>query len=273
MSKRLYRFTPVQRLFHGVLVLSFLIQAASGLGRMYMETTWGKALCRVFGGYDGAGEIHRVTGMFMIGVFALHIVYLLFRIQWRQLPGCLMGPDSMVPHPRDLGHFFQHVGWFFRLCPEPSLDRWGYWEKFDYWAVFWGMVILGGSGLMLVYPLVASSFMPGWSLNVAFWVHRLEALLAMGHVFMIHFFIGHLRPRHFPMDQSIFQGSARLETVARERPAWLDRLKADGKLGERLTDGVPFARKAIYMVFGYAAMAAGLYLLIGGLLHATRITW
>ncbi|MBI9087906.1 MAG: cytochrome b/b6 domain-containing protein [Desulfobacterium sp.] len=273
MSKRLYRFTPIQRLFHVLLVLSFLIQAASGLGRMYMETPWGQALCLMFGGYGRAGEVHRVIGLFMLVLFAVHLIYLMCCIQWRQFPGCLMGPDSMVPAPRDLGHFFQHVGWFFGRCPEPPLDRWGYWEKFDYWAVFWGMVIMGSSGLMVAYPLFTSRFMPGWGLNVAFWVHRLEALLAMGHVFMIHFFIGHLRPRHFPMDRSIFQGSARLDTVARERPAWLARLKADGKFRERLTGDVPRTRKAIYLVFGFAAMAVGIYLLLGALFHATRITW
>src|SRR5210317_1195468 len=92
------------------------------------------------------------------------------------------------------------------------------------------MVIIGVTGLLLAWPIAASRIMPGWGLNVALWVHRIEAILAMAHVFLIHFFIGHLRRHNFPMDRAMFEGSADLEAARHERPAWIARLEQSGKL-------------------------------------------
>ena len=58
----------------------------------------------------------------------------------------------MVPQPRDVRELHEHTRWFLGLGPRPEFDRYTYWEKFDYWAVFWGMLIIGGSGLILWFP-------------------------------------------------------------------------------------------------------------------------
>ena len=108
--------------------------------------------------------------------------------------------------------------WFFGRGPRPQFDRYTYWEKFDYWGVFWGMAIIGGSGLMLWFPTFFSRFLPGWLLNVATIVHGEEALLAVGFIFTIHFFHGHLRPEKFPMDMVIFTGQIPEHELKGERP-------------------------------------------------------
>ena len=59
----------------------------------------------------------------------------------------------MVPQPQDAVDLYNHFKWFLGLGPRPQFDRWTYWEKFDYWAVFWGMAIIGGSGLLLWFPV------------------------------------------------------------------------------------------------------------------------
>ena len=110
----------------------------------------------------------------------------------------LWGPTSMVPQPRDLRDLFAHFRWFVGQGPRPRFDRFTYWEKFDYWAVFWGMAIIGGSGLMLWFPEFFARMLPGWMFNVALLVHGEEALLAVGFIFTIHFFNGHLRPGEVP---------------------------------------------------------------------------
>jgi hypothetical protein len=115
--------------------------------------------------------------------------------------------------------------------------------------------------------------MPGWFLNIAFWIHRIEALLAMGHVFIIHFFIGHLRRHNFPMDRTMFEGSADLEATRHERPAWLARLEQTGELDRQLVPETSLARRAVYYVVGYLALACGVFLLVGGLLNSPYITW
>jgi len=272
-KNRIKRFTPLQRIFHLLLMLSFLTQGATGLARMYIETAWGRGLSRFFGGYESALTIHIDVGIFMICGFVIHFIYMLFKVEWKRLPGSLYGPDSILFRPKDLKDFFQHIAWFLGAKKAPEFDRWGYWEKFDYFAVFWGMIILSVTGLLMAYSMVSSRVMPGWGLNVAFWIHRIEALLAMAHLFVIHFFIAHLRRHNFPMDQAMFQGSAKLDAARHERPAWIARLEQSGDLeGALVAEAMPVQR-VIYYVFGFAAVAVGLFLLIGALVNVPYISW
>jgi thiosulfate reductase cytochrome b subunit len=254
-------------------MLAFLTQGATGLARMYIETPWGKKLSWVFGGYESALTIHIYVGIFMVFGFLLHVLYLMAAINWRQFPASLFSRDSLMPHPRDMKDFFLHLGWFLGRKKAPEFDRWGYWEKFDYWAVFWGMVIMGGTGLLLAYSLAASRIMPGWGLNVAFWIHRIEAILAMAHVFLIHFFIAHLRRHSFPMDRAMFEGSADLEATRHEKPGWIARLEKAGTLNSVLVPEAKAGRRALFYLFGWAAVALGVFLLIGGLVNSPYITW
>ncbi len=270
---RIRRFTPLQRLFHLLLVLSFLTQGATGLARLYIETAWGKWLAWALGGYEFCRTIHIYVGIFLICLFVIHGLYLLTRINWREFPSTLFGPDSILPRPKDIKDFFQHVGWFLGKAEPPQFDRWGYWEKFDYWAVFWGIPVLGLTGLLMAYPLAASRIVPGWFLNVTLWVHRIEAILAMCHVFIIHFFIAHLRPHSFPMDRAMFEGSADLSATRHEKPAWVERLAQEGKLESVLVPEAEVWKRALFLLFGYCAVAIGVFLLIGGMVNSPYITW
>ncbi|MBW1929952.1 MAG: cytochrome b/b6 domain-containing protein [Deltaproteobacteria bacterium] len=270
---RIKRFTVTQRIFHLLLILFFLILGSTGLARLYIETSWGKGIASFFGGYETSFQIHKVVGILMICCFLVHAVYLLFKVVWKELPRSLLGPESLLPHPRDIKGFFQHIAWFFHIAISPKFDRWSYWEKFDYWAVFWGIPILGITGLLLAYPVAASRIIPGWGLNVALWIHRIEAILAMAHVFIIHFFVTHLRRHNFPMDLTMFEGSADLEVTRHERPAWVTRLEESGKLNFLLASETSPRLRILYYLFGYIAMAVGIYLVIGGLANSGSITW
>jgi len=151
------------------------------------------------------------------------------------------------------------------------LERWTYWQKFDYWAVFWGLPLLAITGLMLIYPMVASRLVPGWALNVAALLHRAEAILAVAYIFIVHFFIGHLRPSSFPLNEGMFSGTVTLENAMEEKPAWVERLKEEGKL--ELAMAKPPARwyRVIHFIFGYTALIFGVYLLINGIAYSRYI--
>lgn len=97
------------------------------------------------------------------------------------------------------------------------IDRWTYWEKFDYLAVFWGMFIIGISGLILWFPAFFGKFLPGEAINLATLLHSDEALLATGFIFAIHFFNTHFRADRFPMDMVILSGSISEEEIEQER--------------------------------------------------------
>lgn len=272
-GRRIRRFSLSQRFFHFLLMFSFLTQAATGLSRMFIETQWGGSLAAVFGGYQSALDIHKWVGIFMLVLFGAHLLYILKKIQWSRLAVYLNGPDSLLPRWADARQALQHVGWFLGRSKAPQFDRWGYWEKFDYWAVFWGMALLGGTGLILAYSIGASRFIPGWALNVAFWIHRIEALLAIAHVFLIHFFIAHLRRHNFPMDRAMFEGSVSLDAARQEKPFWIARLEQTGKLEAALVPTANRYMRLLYYLIGFTAVGVGLFLFIGGLVNSPRITW
>ena len=250
------RFDRVDRTLHGFLMLSFLGLAFSGMPVLFSTTPWAGRVARLLGGYTVIHRMHRVFATIMIAVFVVHVGRLLRRVVARKDYSVFWGPASMVPQPRDLADMVQHIRWFVGLGPRPAFDRYTYWEKFDYWAVFWGMAIIGGSGLLLWFPVAFARVMPGWAFNIALLVHGEEALLAVGFIFTIHFFNSHLRPEKFPMDMVIFTGRVPEHEWRDERPAEYARLAGDAP-----DAGPPSGRAWIVgRVIGSAAVAAGLVL-------------
>ena len=259
---RIIRFRVIHRLFHLFIMVTFLIQAVTGLCRLLYPTSWGRALTHFFGGYESVTAIHSRVGVAMLLGFGVHIVYVLLKVEWKSLRQSLFHPDSLLPRLQDAIHLGQQVRWFFGLGPPPAFDRWTYWEKFDYWAIFWGMPLLGITGLLLMYPLATSSFLPGWTLNVILLFHRAEALLAMLYIFIVHFTVGHLRHGNFPMNECMFAGSVELEELRREKPLWIVRLEEEGKLVEAMVAAPALWFRVAYFIFGFLALSVGLYLLV-----------
>jgi cytochrome b subunit of formate dehydrogenase len=218
------RFDTANRLLHGLLMFSFLGLAFTGMPLLFSDAPWALALAAVFGGGRSAGVIHRVFASIMIGCFLAHVFRLMHRLYVKKELEVLWGPASMTPQPRDLVEMLGHIKWFLRLGPKPAFDHFTYWEKFDYWAVFWGMGIIGGSGLVLWFPEFFSRLLPGSWFNIALLVHGEEGLLAVGFIFTIHFFNSHLRPDKFPMDPVIFTGRVTRHELSEERPAEFERL-------------------------------------------------
>lgn len=266
------RFTTMQRLSHFGLIITFMLLSVTGLAWMYIETGWGQGLANIFGGYTNVLEVHRITGLILLIGFALHIFYMLFIIDWNRFPKSILGPDSMVFQKADLIDFVKHLGWIVGLRKEPRFERWSWWEKFDYWAVWWGLLIVGVTGLMLYNPVLSSDYMPGWLLNVALWVHRIEAILAMAHIFTIHFFVEHFRPRCFPFSATMFEGSKDIEHLRQEHPAWVERMEKDGSLSAVLVPAAPVPLRILYFGTGYALIALGIFLLVFAIINVTYLT-
>jgi cytochrome b subunit of formate dehydrogenase len=256
------RFSRTDRILHGFLMFSFLGLALTGLPLVFSHAPWAAGLAGVMGGPPVTGLLHRFFATILIGVFVLHVGRLLRRVIVEKDYSIFWGPSSMVPQPRDLAELKGHIAWFLGQGPRPQFERYTYWEKFDYWAVFWGMAVIGGSGLMLWFPELFARIVPGWVFNIALLVHGEEALLAVGFIFTIHFFNGHLRPEKFPMDMVIFTGSVAEAELAHERPAEYERLRRSGDL-DRLS--VPPPRRSTWRlgrVIGTTAVTIGLTLVV-----------
>jgi cytochrome b subunit of formate dehydrogenase len=257
------RFGLFERVLHAGLMFSFIGCALSGLPLLFPYTGWAKTVAALMGGFQGAGLVHRVCATVMCTVLVAHVIQFLWRgLAAGGLLNVLWGPNSLVPQPKDVVDMYQHMKYFLGLGPRPQFDRYTYWEKFDYMAVFWGMFIIGGSGLMLWFAIPLSSFVPGWFYNVATLVHGKDALLAVGFIFTIHFFNGHLRPEKFPMDLVIFTGRISEHELQEERPLEYERLKRDGRLNSIEATAPASGTVAFGRIVGGTALVLGIITVI-----------
>jgi len=260
MTQRYYRrFTGIERIMHAALMLTFVGCALSGLPLIYSDQAWARTLARLLGGFEGAGLIHRICAFVMIVVFVSHVVLVFWKaLAGGRLKSVFWGPDSMVPQPQDAFDLWNNFKWFVGRGPQPKFDRWTYWEKFDYWAVFWGMFIIGGSGLLLWFPLFFAKFLPGWMFNIAALIHGEEALLAVGFIFTFHFFNGHVRPAKFPMDTVIFTGRISEHEMKEERRVEYERLAREGRLAAKEAAPPTAESQWFGWVVGGAALLLGI---------------
>ncbi|MBI4886295.1 MAG: hypothetical protein HY824_04330 [Acidobacteria bacterium] len=258
----LRRFGAVERAQHLALFVSFLGLAATGLPLFFSDAVWARPMAQIVGGFAVTGILHRTFATLLIGVFVFHVARIFSRLL-RGEGGMLWGPRSLVPQPRDIRDLWAHLRWFVWRGPKPAFGRYTYWEKFDYWAVFWGMVIIGGSGLMLWFPEFFALFLPGWVFNVALLVHGEEALLAVGFIVTIHFFNSHMRPHKFPMDLTMFTGVVREDEYARERPLDYAVLQSSGLEAHLAPPPDPGLVRRARLVGGVAiAVGVSLFVLI-----------
>lgn len=256
------RFTPLNRVLHVVMIITFIGCAATGMSLKFSSTRWASWLSHLLGGFQTAGFIHRLCALFMILLFLTHLVDLVRRRKGQPWIPYLLGANTMVPTLKDAKEFVATVKYFLGRGKRPQYSRWSYWEKFDYMGVFWGMVVIGGTGLALWFPVLVTKLLPGWSLNVATIIHSDEALLATGFIFTVHFFNTHLRPEKFPMDTVIFTGRMSVEELREEKPAEYEALVKSGELEQHLVEPYqPIVIRA-FRAFGWTALTAGVLIVI-----------
>jgi cytochrome b subunit of formate dehydrogenase len=256
-----WRFSRLERVLHLMVIVSFFGLVMTGLPLHFSNAPWAGWIIRLHGGVYAAGIIHRVCAVITLLYFFTHVGTLFVRIaRSPDKQRFFWGPDSMVPQPKDVRDILQMFQYFAGRAPAPRFDRFSYLEKFDYWAVFWGVAIIGGSGLMLWFPEAFSAFLPGWVFNVATIVHGDEALLALCFIFTIHFFNGQLRPEKFPLDLVIFTGRATSGYMKEEHPLELERLERGDELSSRAAPPPPRWMYVGAAMLGTAAMIIGITL-------------
>ena len=282
------RFVPFERFLHFLVVTSFLLLVITGMPLKFYYTDWAKVLFGVIGGAETARALHRLGALVTFLYFGLHVTSLAHncwagrkqirdpqtgRLSLKRFWKVIFGPDSMMFTVQDWKDFVAHNKWFFGKGPHPEFDRWTYWEKFDYFAVFWGVFIIGSSGLFMWFPTFFTHWLPGWLINIALVIHSDEALLAAGFIFSIHFFNTHFRIEKFPMDTVIFSGRVSKNEMLHERRRWYDRLVAEKRLDQYRVQDEWLRWKSIARTFGYFFFGLGV-LLLGLIVYAmiTRLT-
>ena len=268
------RFRRFHRNLHLMVVSSFLGLALTGMILKFSYAPWARLLARLLGGFEAAGLVHRFCAALTFTYFGLHIYDLMKQRRasgksWRRF---ILGEDSMLFNRRDWREFRDSLKWFFGRGPRPEYGRWTYWEKFDYFAVFWGVAVIGGTGLLLWFPELFTRVVPGWAVNVATTIHSDEALLAVSFIFVVHFFNTHFRPEKFPIDTVIFTEGMPLEEFRRDRPREFQQLMDSGGLADLMMPAPADRDVKYWRRLGFAALTIGL-ILIGLILYAMLFSY
>ena len=256
------RFTPKQRSMHAVLFTTFLGLAATGLPMRFSQSFWARSFASTVGGFGAIIFFHKLFAVVLTLAFLAHLREIFERGILGKQKGVFWGPTSMVASPKDVLDLLGHLRWMVGLGPRPKFERYAYWEKFDYWAVFWGMIVIGFSGYAMWFAPFFARFLPGWALNAVLVVHSEEGLLAILFIFSIHFVNTHLRPGSFPMDMVIFTGVESEEEFKHKRPLEYQRMVAEGKLESRLGEAPAAWYVNTSRVIGTIAVVVGLVLLV-----------
>jgi cytochrome b subunit of formate dehydrogenase len=258
------RFSTFDISLHFTMMVTFIGLVLTGLPLKFSHAPWASGLMHFLGGARVAGLIHRTCAAITFAYFGTALLYMVYFLFFKKGAGNanplqrLFGPDSLCPRWKDILDIIGMMRWFLNRGRKPSFDRWTYWEKFDFLAVFWGMFAIGLSGLMLWFPEFFTIFLPGWVLNIAAIVHSDEALLASGFIFTVHFFNTHFRPSKFPIDTVIFTGRFPKYELVEERQEQYQRMVAEKTL-ENYRDKYPSVMVDLFsQIVGFSMLAIGL---------------
>lgn len=229
-EKYFYRFTENQRVQHIILAVSVVLLVLTGMPLKFHDTSWAPYLYALFGGIHYAPVIHKVFGAILVALFIYHVVYLIYVInKFHILPlkkkeGLTtmkvlktIATQPLVPNlkdAKDIGQLMKYLLFFTNVRPKGDNFTWK--EKFDYWAPFWGMLIIGGTGLIMWNKELATMLIPGGLLNFSIIAHSDEALLAALFLFIWHWYNAHFSISVFPMGTVFITGYLSEELMVEE---------------------------------------------------------
>lgn len=226
------RFTLLQRMEHLLVMVLFIILVVTGLPQKYFEAEWAQWIILIVGGIDRVRWIHRLFGILIALVAVFHLVRVVYLVLRKRVE------PSMVPDRQDFLDAVVMLRYYLGLSEEhPKFGRYDYRQKFEYWGLFFGGMVMIVTGFILYYPTWFTRFLPGEVVPAAKVAHSYEGLLAFLVVITWHIYNAHLNPDVFPFDSSIFTGKISVERMLKEHPLEYARLMGEnadtGKRGEK----------------------------------------
>lgn len=207
------RFSVSQRGQHLVVMLSFTFLMITGLPQKFFDQSWAQAIIALLGGIDLARQIHHISAWVFAASAGYHLVDALYFMFVRN------APFSMAPTLRDFSNAIVTLRYSLGLSTEQArFDRYDYRQKFEYWGIVFGAIIIGLSGVILLFPTQVTSVLPGIVVAAARELHSNEALLAFLTIVTWHLYGAHFGPERFPGDSSIFTGTIPKERMLEEHP-------------------------------------------------------
>jgi formate dehydrogenase subunit gamma len=222
MSGYVMRFSPRQRVEHALGGLLFFVLAVTGLTQEFFRVGWAAWMIGAMGGIDRVRWVHRAMGIAFTVVVMEHLATAL----WQVASG--HARPSIVPTRKDFRDAIQTMRYYLRLSDkEARFDRFDYRQKFEYWGLVLGSLLMIVTGFMLYFPIVTTRFLPGEVIPAALIAHGREGLLAFLVIIIWHFYNVLLSPEVFPFDASIFTGKMSRERMEKEHPLEYARMLAE----------------------------------------------
>lgn len=221
MSNEIVRFTPKQRLEHVAIMTSFTLLCLTGFPQKFHESGWAHLLVSAFGGVGGLRLVHRVTGIVFTVLVIVHLYNALRFVLQRQATFF-----TIVPTRQDFRDAMLTLRYYLGLTQEKAqFDRYDYRQKFEYWGMVMGGLVMVVTGFVLLYPITAARLFPAEIIPASKVAHGSEGLMAMLVVIVWHIYNAHLSPDVFPFDKSIFTGKISRERMLHEHPLELARIE------------------------------------------------
>lgn len=225
--KRLRRFTAWQRVQHWVLTFFFVLLVLTGFPMKFADQRWAAEVINLFGGLAPARLVHHWAGLALLVGVLLHLLTAVLKVlRESRLPGSdgrpagllrAFGNLPMVMSLQDLRRTGQLMAHLIGLRRErPLFGRFSASEKFEYFGVLWGTVLLGVTGLMLWGEQTVSHLLGGRAFNIAAILHTYEAFLAVIHVGILHMCSVLLSPLVFPLSRATITGTTPAAKLAGE---------------------------------------------------------
>jgi formate dehydrogenase subunit gamma len=232
MSAYLQRFSLRQRVEHFLVMSIFTLLALTGFPQKFYDAGWAHTIVSLFGGMERMRFVHRMCGIAFATLSVLHV----FTIGLKVASG--RARPTLVPTRKDFSDAVLTIRYYLGLSDRhAAFDRFDYRQKFEYWGLLLGGVLMVVTGLILYFPLVAVQFLPGEFVPAAKVAHSNEGLMAFLVVITWHVYNAHLSPDTFPFDTSIFTGKISRERMEHEHPLELARMEGSGTPEEaRTTD-------------------------------------
>lgn len=229
------RFVLSQRIEHVLLIISFGMLCLTGLPQRFHDTGWAQWIMSALGGIGTTRVIHHISAFMLAFEFLYHLIvtaYELLLVRPR--------PLSMLPRLQDVRDGLRSVAYLSGLRPEePQFDRYDFKQKVEYWALIWGLLVMGLTGFILMFPVVVTRYLPGVFVPAAKVAHGYEAILAFLAIITWHLYNAHLSSGAFPLDTSIFTGQISGKRMSEEHLLEYERLTtgqteatSDGSAGE-----------------------------------------
>jgi formate dehydrogenase gamma subunit len=222
MKETFIRFSRRQRVEHALVMSLFIVLAVTGLPQKFSDAGWARGALRLMGGVEIARAFHRFAGIGFALLAAVHLGTAVVLVATGK------SKPSMIPGRKDFADAIKTLRYYLGLSDEQArFDRFDYRQKFEYWGIVMGGLLMVATGVILYFPLVVTRLFPGVLIPVAKVAHSNEGLMAFLVVLTWHIYNAHLNPDVFPFDVTIFTGKISRHRMETEHPLELRRLTGD----------------------------------------------